>query len=121
MIKNKLIAARKEKNKTQTQMAAALCITQSQYQRREKGEIHILDEEWARIAKFLEKEIEEIREDDNVTQIFNYDNNSGNYSASTNHFYNIPDFILQNQQEYIEMLKREIETLKTEVERLKNS
>jgi len=115
MIKNKLIAARKEKNITQSKMADFLCISQSQYQRREYGEIHISHDEWIRIAKVLGKEVEEIKEDDSITTIYNYDNHSGNYSASNNYIYNIPEFIMKNQQEYIEMLKEEIKRLKEEV------
>ena len=111
MIKNKLIAARKEKNMTQNDMAGSLFMTQSQYHRREQGKIRISDDEWERIAKLLDKEVEDVKEDDCIT-IYNYDNNSGNYSASTNYFYNIPEFIMKNQQEYIEMLKEEIKRLK---------
>jgi transcriptional regulator with XRE-family HTH domain len=112
MIKNKLIAARKERNRTQNDMAELLFISQSQYQRRKRGEIRISDEEWMRMAKILEKEVDDIKEEDNITTIYNYDNYSGNYSASNNYFYNIPDFIMKNHQEYIEMLKEEIKSLK---------
>ena len=114
MIKSKLINARKEKNKTQNDMADSLGMTQSQYHRREKGEIRIIDDEWMRIAKILGKEVEEIREEESITTINNYDNQSGNYSASNNYFYNIPEFIMRNQQDYIEMLKEEIIRLKEE-------
>ena len=114
MTKSKLITARKERNRTQADMADLLFISQSQYQRRERGEIRISDDEWARIAKFLEKEVEDIKEEDQVTTINNYDNNSGHYSASNNYFYNIPEFIMKNQQDYIEMLKEEIKRLKGE-------
>ena len=51
VIKHKLITARKEKNMTQNDMAELLFMSQSQYQRRERGEIRISDEEWVRIAK----------------------------------------------------------------------
>ena len=115
MIKNKLIAARKEKNMTQDDMAGLLFISQSQYQRREHGEIRISDDEWVRIAKLLGKEVQDIKEEDNATNIYNYDNHSGNYSASNNYFHNIPDYIMKNQQEYIEMLKDEINRLKEEI------
>jgi transcriptional regulator with XRE-family HTH domain len=119
MIKNKLIKARKEKNMTQSDMADLLFMSQSQYQRRERGEIRISDEEWMRLAKFLGKELEDIKEEDSITTIYNYDNYSGNYSASNNYFYNIPEFIMKNQQEYIEMLKQEIKNLKQEIKNLK--
>jgi len=120
MIKNKLIIARKEKNMTQSDMAELLFISQSQYQRRECGEIRISDEEWERIAKLLGKEMQDIKEEDNYATINNYDNNSGNYSASNNYFYNIPEFLMKNQQDYIEMMKEEIKQLKEEIRRMKN-
>lgn len=119
MIKTKLIKARKGKY-TQENMAKLLHMTQSQYQRREKGEIKISDEEWERIAKALDTNVENIKEDDSNLQVNHYDNNSGSYFGSNNYFYNIPDFILENQQEYINFLKKEIESLKEEVDALKS-
>ena len=121
MIKRKLISARKESNFTQVSMAERLCITQSQYQRREQCEVRITDDEWVRMAKILGKEVEEIREEDAATTIFNFDNHSSNYSQSTNNFYNIPDFIMKNQQEYIEMFKNEILSLKSELAEIKTN
>ena len=126
MIKNKLIAARKEKNMTQNEMAELLFMNQSQYHRRERGEVRISDEEWERMAKLLDKEVEDIKEEDGITTaIYNYDNNSGNYgnyaAGDNNNFYNIPEFIMKNQQEYIEMLKEEIKRLKEENNKLRNS
>ncbi|EJL69788.1 helix-turn-helix transcriptional regulator [Chryseobacterium populi] len=120
MIKNKLIKARKEKY-TQESMAKILHMTQSQYQRREKGEIKISEEEWERMAKALDTTVEDIKEDDSIMhQVNNYDNQSGNYSASNNYFYSIPEFILENQQDYINLLKKQIEELQEEIRSLKS-
>ncbi|MCU7615796.1 helix-turn-helix transcriptional regulator [Chryseobacterium sp. PBS4-4] len=119
MVKNKLIQARKAKY-TQENMAKILHMTQSQYQRREKGEIKISDEEWERIAKALDTKVEDIKENDSNLQINNYDNQSSNYSASNNYFHNIPDYILENQQDYINLLKKEIQNLKEEIITLKS-
>lgn len=106
---------------TQENMAKILHMTQSQYQRREKGEIKISDEEWERIAKALDTNVEDIKEDDSTQQIINnYDNNDGSYFGSNNYFYNIPDFVLENQQEYINLLKKEIQDLKEEINVLKS-
>lgn len=114
MEKQKLIKVRKAKY-TQENMAKILHMTQSQYQRREKGEIKISDEEWERMAKALGTTVDEIKEDDsNKHMINNFNNNEGNYFGSTNHFYNIPEFLLENQQEYVNLLKKEIEALKKE-------
>ena len=120
VVKNKLIAARKERNMTQNDMAELLFISQSQYQRRECGDVRISDEEWVKIAKFLGKEVKDIREEDNLTTIYNYDNYSGSYSSSNNYFYNIPEFVMKNQQEYIVMLKEEINRLREEICNIKS-
>jgi hypothetical protein len=93
-------------------MADLLSVSQSQYQRREQGEVHVSDKEWVRIAEFLGKEVEDIKEEDQITTINNYDNQSGSYSGSNIYFYNIPEFIMKNQQDYIEKLKEEIKRLK---------
>jgi transcriptional regulator with XRE-family HTH domain len=118
MIKSKLISARKDRNKTQKEMAELLCISQSQYQRRESGEIHIFDNEWERMADFLNKKVEDIKEDD--TNNNNYDHPSGTYSSSNNSVYSIPESMMKNQQEYIEMLKERIKFLEAENKRLKS-
>jgi len=121
MTKNKLIAARKERNMTQHDMAESLCMSQSQYQRRERGEIGVSEKEWERMAKVLGKEVEDIREEEGTTTINNYGDHSRNYAAGDNHFYNIPEFIMKNQQEYIEMLKEEIRRLKEEINHITSS
>jgi transcriptional regulator with XRE-family HTH domain len=97
MIKNKLIKARKEKY-TQQSMAKILHMTQSQYQRREKGDIKISDEEWERMAKALNTTVEDIKEED----ISHINNN-----------YCISEFILKNMEDYISLLKNQIEEIKS--------
>ena len=119
MIKTKLITTRK-KLYTQEKMANLLHMSQSQYHRREKGDIKISDEEWERIAKVLNTTVEDIKDDDYSQQVINnYDNQSGNYVGSNNYFYNIPDFVLDNQQDYINLLKERIQKLEEEVNLLK--
>ena len=119
MIKTKLITARK-KLYTQEKMANLLHMSQSQYHRREKGDVKISDEEWERIAKVLNTTVEDIKDDDYSQQVINnYDNQSGNYVGSNNYFYNIPDFVLDNQQDYINLLKEKIQKLEEEVNLLK--
>lgn len=118
MIKNKLIAARTEKGLSQQEIADLLYMDQSQYSRREKGITKISEEEWGKIANILDKDLEEIYEEESGV-IINNDNGSNgsvNYSGSIT-FYNIPDFILQSQQEYIQQLKKEIVELKKELDK----
>jgi transcriptional regulator with XRE-family HTH domain len=118
MIKSKLMSARRERNKTQKEMAELLCISQSQYQRREHGEIRIFDDEWERMANFLNKKVEDIKEDDTCANIYNCGHPSGAYSSSNNYVYSIFESMMKNQQEYIEMLKERIKFLEAENERL---
>ncbi|MDQ1098722.1 MULTISPECIES: helix-turn-helix transcriptional regulator [Chryseobacterium] len=119
MIKTKLINVRKAKEFAQGAMARELHMTQSQYQRREKGEIMISDPEWEKMAKILHMNIEDIKEDEPGKVVNNLENNKVNYFGSNNYFYNIPEFILENQQDYINLLKKEIEELKEENRTLK--
>lgn len=119
MVKEKLIRARKEKKFSQQDIAEHLNISQTQYLRKEKGEIEIKDEEWERIAKLLDVEIEDIKQTDkehSINQTF--ENNTGNYIGSNNVYCNVPEYLLENQQEYIELLKKEIENLKSRIAEL---
>jgi transcriptional regulator with XRE-family HTH domain len=120
MVKNKLISARKLKGLNQKDMAELASLSQSQYQRREKGDIKISDEEWERFAKVLETNVEDIKEEDTIQQIFNIDNNSVGYNGNNNNFYSIPvhmESLLESQRKYIEKLEQEIETLKRNQEK----
>lgn len=120
MVKNKLIVARTEKGLSQQEMADLLYMDQSQYSRREKGITKISEEEWDKIATILKKDLEEIYEEETNVTIHNDNGSHGSvnyasHSGNTN-IYNIPDFMLENQQEYIELLKKEIARLKAELE-----
>ncbi|MCA6065591.1 helix-turn-helix domain-containing protein [Chryseobacterium sp. RG1] len=124
MVKEKLIKIRKEKKFSQQDIAKYLNISQTQYLRKEKGEIEIKDDEWERIAKLLDVEIDEIRQSDSdnllnqnfekITDITDSHNENNN-----NFSYKIPKFILKNQQDYITILKKEIEILKIKITELK--
>ena len=112
MIKNKLIKARKDKKFSQQDIAEHLNISQTQYLRKEKGEIGITEQEWERIAKLLSVEVEEIKEEDGKSISQHFENVTGSYIGSNNNYCSIPEFLLENQKEYIELLKKEIEILK---------
>jgi transcriptional regulator with XRE-family HTH domain len=121
MIKEKLIKVRKEKKFSQQDIAEHLNISQSHYQRKEKGEISITNNEWERIANLFETDVEEIKENDEATNVMNnFDNSSGNFgNNNTNSYYNVPEFLLESQLEYISFLKEENRRLKEENESLK--
>ena len=124
MVKTKLIRKRNEKDFTQKDLAEYLNISQTQYSRKEKGEVEISDEEWDRISKLLETNVEEIKEDEEVTNINNYFENtvtSSSFGSIAGNFYcNIPEFLLESQKELMEMLKKEIQQKNEEIETLKN-
>lgn len=122
MVKEKLIKRRNEKAFTQKDLAEYLSISQTQYSRKEKGEVEISDEEWERISRLLETNVEEIKETDENKSITNYFENtitSNNGSISGNYYCNVPEFLLENQKEFIEMLKKEIQQKDTEINTLK--
>ncbi|WP_144283238.1 helix-turn-helix transcriptional regulator [Chryseobacterium echinoideorum] len=123
MVKEKLIKKRNEKDFTQKDLAEYLNISQTQYSRKEKGEVEISEEEWERISKLLETEVEEIKETDENKYTNNYFENTVTNSSFGNvggTFYcNIPEFLLENQKELIEMLKKENRQKDTEIELLK--
>lgn len=116
MLRKKLIIVRKEKRFSQHDMAMHLNISQSQYLRKEKGKIGIRNEEWERIAKLLNVNVCDIKETNNkisTNQILNevMDIKINDFRSS-NACYNIPEYLLENQQKYIEFLKLEIQLLK---------
>lgn len=98
MIKNKLIRARKEKKFSQQDVAEFLSISQTQYLRKEKGEIGITEQEWDKIAKLLNVEVEEIKEEENKNISQHFENVTGSYIGSNNNYCNVPKFLLENRK-----------------------
>jgi transcriptional regulator with XRE-family HTH domain len=119
MVKENLIRVRKQKKFSQQDVAEHLNISQTQYQRKEKGEASITDGEWERMAKLFDVDVEEIKQNSEPTNVMqNFDNSSGNFGNNTNYYYNVPDFLLETQKDYISLLKEENERLKTENKKL---
>lgn len=121
MVKNKLIRTRKEKKFSQQDIAEYLNISQTQYVRKEKGDVEISETEWEKIAKLLDVEITDIREDDSKNISLHFDNISGNYVGSHNYYCNIPEFMLENQKELFDILKEKIAKLEQENSSLKEN
>ncbi|WP_223600420.1 helix-turn-helix domain-containing protein [Chryseobacterium sp. GVT01B] len=128
MQKEKLRNVRKRKGITQQQVADFIATDVSNYSRKESGDVSIRNDEWEKIARFLEVPVEEIYEEEEAKLINNFENNtdsnnigtiSNNETAtvSTNYYCNIPEFLLENQKDYIELLKKENQRLQ---EALKN-
>jgi transcriptional regulator with XRE-family HTH domain len=106
MIKQKLLEKRKAKGKSQEDMAYEMKISQSQYSRRENGQVAITPEEWEEIAKILQTPLEEIFQQEE-SMVFNCDNQSVGIVNGTNNIYTVPEFLLDNQQKYILKLEEE--------------
>lgn len=118
MVKTKLIETRKRKNISQEHMAAKLCMDVSNYSRREKGQVRISNDEWQKLATFLEVPLEDIYEaEESQIFIFN-DNATGNGNILNN--YNIPMSLWESQKKYLEKLEQEIQLLKEENATLKS-
>jgi transcriptional regulator with XRE-family HTH domain len=118
MEKTKLIQARTKRGFTQQQLADALCVDVSNYNRREKGQIKISNTEWEKLSKFLETPVEEIYESEENNFFVFRDNSTGNYLGN-NHIYSIPEYFLENQKKYIDKLEEETKTQKEEIAFLK--
>ncbi|WP_309608470.1 helix-turn-helix transcriptional regulator [Flavobacterium sp.] len=118
MEKTKLIQARIKRCFTQQQLAEALCVDVSNYNRREKGQIKISNTEWEKLSKILETPIEEIYEQEDSMVFICKDNATGNYQGN-NHIYSIPEYFLDNQKKYIQKLEEENQNLKNEMEKLR--
>lgn len=124
MTMEKLRTLRKQKGYTQQQIADIIATDVSNYSRKENGDVRIYDEEWEKLAKALDVSVDDIKEERNAQNNQNTalnDSASFNDNASINYnqFCNIPNYLLENQQEYINLLKQQIEILKAENTKLK--
>lgn len=122
MQKEKLRAIRKKKGYTQQQIADIIATDVSNYSRKESGDVKIIREEWEKIAKFLDVSLEDIYEEEDSKIVINNENhstgeNSSHYSLLYSNSYNIPNSILENLQDYINLLKEENKSLKEELKK----
>ncbi|HCN48466.1 MAG TPA: transcriptional regulator [Chryseobacterium sp.] len=126
MQKEKLRSVRKRKGFTQQQVADFIATDVSNYSRKESGDVAIRKDEWEKIARFLEVPVEEIFEEEEAKQINNFENNTNSNNIGTlsnneigtvsgNYYCNIPEFLLENQRDYIEHLKKENQRLQEEI------
>ncbi|WP_312391187.1 helix-turn-helix transcriptional regulator [Chryseobacterium sp.] len=120
MIHEKLKNLRKQKGISQETIAKILCTDTSNYSRKERGETKIHDEEWQKLAKALDVNVEIIKDDNNFSL------NTENYILSIdsvnylNHNCIIPNSIIENLQDYIIVLKNQVRDLKEENEILRS-
>lgn len=117
----KLKSLRKQRGYTQEYMSKVISTDVSNYSRKENDEVRIYDDEWEKLAKALDVPVEEIKEE-RPGRVVNNDNLTFNDQSANNNFnqyYNIPNSIVENLQDYIKILKEQIEVLKTENKKLK--
>lgn len=123
MTMEKLKNLRKQRGYTQQQIADIIATDVSNYSRKENGDVKIYDEEWEKIAKALDVSVEDIKEEKTPNVVQNNDNLTFNDTSSFHqsgiYNCNIPNYLLENQQEYINLLKEQIEMLKAENAKLK--
>ena len=120
MVQEKLRNLRKQKGISQEKMAKILSTDPSNYSRKERGEVRIHDEEWQKQAQALEVPVEDIKENESRFSINNdnstFHDNSGNY----NQYFNVPNSIVENLQDYISLLKQKVYELEQEIKSLKS-
>ncbi|GEN69128.1 hypothetical protein CRH01_36960 [Chryseobacterium rhizosphaerae] len=120
MVQEKLRNLRKQKGMSQEKMAKAISTDPSNYSRKERGEVKIHDDEWQKLAEALDVPVEDIKESESKFSINNdnstFHDNSGNY----NQYFSISNSIVENLQDYISLLKKEIHELKEEIKILKS-
>jgi transcriptional regulator with XRE-family HTH domain len=116
MEKSLLIKTRKKLGFSCKEIADLLCMEEYSYRRRESGKTKISNQEWKKISNILSVPFEMIFEAENGS----FDD-SENLTPKTNtsQSFNIPKELLDNQQEYITILKIENDTLKQENKFLK--
>lgn len=123
MQKEKLRLLRKRKGYTQKDVADAIATDVSNYSRKESGDVRIVKDEWEKIAKFLNVSVDEIYEEDEPKVIVNNEHPVFNDNAVSTgvmtQFNSISTSVIQNLQEYIGLLKKEIDRLNEEVQELK--
>lgn len=120
MIQQKLKDLRKQRKLSQQTIAKILSTDPSSYSRKENGKSKIYDDEWEKLAKALDVSVDDIKESEFSEIVFN--DNSGFNDSFGNHKsnYNILNSVLENLEDYISLLKRDIELLKKENEILKS-
>ncbi|WP_261511328.1 helix-turn-helix domain-containing protein [Chryseobacterium paludis] len=113
----KLKSLRKQRGYTQEYMSNILSTDVSNYCRKENGDVKIYDDEWEKLAKALEVPVEEIKEERTPAVVQNNENFSDNAAGINYNYYNVPNQIMDNLQDYIKMLKEQVEFLKQELEK----
>jgi len=111
MEKLKLMEARRSKGFSQSVVAEKLNMDVSTYNRREKGQVKICLREWEKLSDILGIPMEEIYESEE-SQVFICRDSSTVHYQGTNNIYSVPEYLLETQRKYIELLEKTITELK---------
>lgn len=106
---------REGKKLSQDFIAHELGLSQSQYSRRESGEIKFIAEEILQLSKALETKISELYEEE--TTVFNNSNQKGGNFGQYQHIV-IPDKLINLYEKHIQEKDEVIGLLKNEIKRL---
>ena len=84
----------------------------SNYNHREKGQIHIKPDKWLKIADILEVHVDDIYETDEKYTLNCKDQSVGiAINNGTNNVYTVPKHLLDSLHKYINMLEEKIKDL----------
>lgn len=121
MEKLKLLKMRILKGLTQYEIAVLANMDQTTYGRKENGISKITSNEWKKIASILDVPLKDIFEDDNKSiLIFNEISLSSKIMLKNSSDYcNIPTYILETLEKYIEKLEFENKFKEEEIDSLK--
>ncbi len=109
----KLRQHREKKGLSQEQMADYLKISQSQYYRKESGTSKIQEKEWDAIAKILEVDKNELRDENNNSN-FNIQNIEGSLYSS--HVIYFSEQLANELKEHIVTLKEKYDSMAAQYE-----
>lgn len=120
MIQQKLKDLRKQRKLSQQYIAKILSTDSSSYSRKENGKSKIYDDEWEKLAKALDVCVDDIKESEFSEIVFNDNSSLNDNFGKHKSNYNILNSVLENLEDYISLLKRDIELLKKENENLRS-
>ena len=118
MEKVKLIERRKLKGLSQGEIADKLCMEVTAYCRREKGHVKIAYHQWEQLAEILGVPVEDIYEPEE-NQVFICRDNTTVHYQGTNNIYSIPEYLLETQRKYVEILEKKNQILEKENQELR--
>ena len=118
MEKLKLIEKRKSKGLSQSEIADRLYMDTSNYCRRESGQMKIAYFEWEKLADILEVPVGDIYEPED-NQVFICMDNTTVHNQGTNNICSIPEYLLEMQRKYVEILEKKNQILEKENQELR--